>query len=148
MARVTSKEYYCPVCGNSETHSTNHYGEIYCECRVCMNNVLYCSEGDLGEPEGECRVQFYRFNLEYEEDKEQYKELCKFLKETGYKKFDTSISHRALEELSKRDGKAINLYRVNAFERQFISDIGRLHEWFEAIFPNKKLKAGYFLVEA
>ena len=32
--KITAKRYKCE-CGHEETHSTNHYGEIYCHCVKC-----------------------------------------------------------------------------------------------------------------
>lgn len=33
--KVSPKRYQCSDCGAVETHSTNHWGEIYPRCRSC-----------------------------------------------------------------------------------------------------------------
>lgn len=33
--KITSKKYCCSECGREESHSTNHYGQIYVRCGGC-----------------------------------------------------------------------------------------------------------------
>jgi DNA-directed RNA polymerase subunit RPC12/RpoP len=33
--RMTNKRYKCSRCGHESMRTTNHYGSIYPECRVC-----------------------------------------------------------------------------------------------------------------
>jgi len=49
--KVSWKTYKCSECGHESSHSTNHYGEIYCRCSGCSwkspmspTKVLVCQE--------------------------------------------------------------------------------------------------------
>ena len=42
--KVSWKTYKCEGCGQESNHSTNHYGEIYCQCEGCSCKVLVCQE--------------------------------------------------------------------------------------------------------
>ena len=33
--RISAKQYRCTRCGHEETHSTNHWGDIYPRCSGC-----------------------------------------------------------------------------------------------------------------
>lgn len=143
--KITVKTYYCPACGNEEQHSTNHYGEIYCHCKKCGNGVLYCKEVEQPKPDGKCQINFYRFNIEDKTEADQYKNLKKQLTAKGYKVFDTFTTHSAFEAIRQHDGKNIDLFKVKQFDNQIVSSIGRVFYWFEAIWPNKKIKSGYYL---
>ncbi len=56
----------------------------------------------------------------------------------GSKNLDASI-------LNSKIGFVIDIFRPSTFEGQYITSVGRLHDWYEVIFPNKDIKSGYFL---
>lgn len=147
MSKITIKKYYCPTCGNEEKHSTNHYGEIYSGCKKCKNTVLYCVEPEVKreQPDSQCQIKFYSFNLERNNEKEGYEQLKKHLKGKGYKKFNSLITFSAFEAMKQHNGKAIGLYNIKQFDNQIVSTIGRVFYWYEAVWPNKKIKSGYYL---
>jgi hypothetical protein len=163
------KTYYCPLCGNKEDHSTNHTGEIYTGCRKCGHSVLYCEQTELAEPFIEVKLHAYRFDFEcsrihhgisYETWSKKRKPLCdrckhaydaylelrRFLEtQSRFKCFNVLAKHSEVEALKAHDGEIIQLYKASQFEDQYVSNIGRVHNWFEAVFPNDKVKAGYYL---
>ncbi len=146
MSKISTKEYYCPVCSNVQNHSTNHTGEIYCKCKFCGNEVLYCVSGTLGVPTGRCLIHFYYFNLTNHSEGLDYIELTKRLESVGYKKWETSqMSSEAYEFLCKRNGSFIELYNQNQFKEQIVSSVGRVHYWLERTLPNQYIRSGYFL---
>lgn len=150
---ITVKEYYCPLCGNVEKHSTNHTGEIYCNCKKCGNNSLYCKEvnehADLPFQKAVLHYYAYGFTMsEYNlNDSLPYKELTEKLSGMGYSKFEAydSLTHAGRELLKNLDGKEIKLYNVGQFDNQIVSNIGRVFYWREFVLPNKQLKIGYWL---
>lgn len=145
IGKVTWKEYYCPACGNKEKHQTNHYSEIYCMCKSCGNGVLYCSEVESPKPEAECRLVKYYHNLEKPGEESKYREMERYLRGKGYDKFDAVIRYKELEAYQRHDGETIGLFNVEQFDNQIVSTIGRVFYWFEGIYPNKKIKTGYYL---
>lgn len=145
MNKITVKNYYCPACGNEEKHSTNHFGEIYCSCKKCKNTVLYCKDIETLKPDSECKIIFYQFNIEEENEIKNYKQLKKELTAKGYKMFNAIKEYSAFETLKQHNKKNIGLYNIGQFDNQIISTIGRVFYWFEAVFPNKKIKSGYYL---
>lgn len=145
LGDMSVKVYYCPVCKAEEKVSTNHCGEIYSPCRVCRNTVQYCREAELGEPSSERRIVFYDFNISTEEGKENYKYLIRRLKDKGYSKFKVQLTWIAKEALREHDEETIQLYREHQFEGQYVSNIGRVHDWMEFAVLNRDIKAGYYL---
>lgn len=144
---VESRLYYCPTCNHQEYHQTNHDGEIYCDCKKCGNCPLYCTEFDYNSlPHIEATIKFYLFNLEKEEEKEQYDRLANELKDKRYKKFSTLTTFNAVEAMKKHDNNSIKLYNPNQFPGQYVSSIGRVHNWQEFIYPNNRVKEGYYIV--
>lgn len=144
--KVTKKEYYCPVCGKTEMVSTNHYGEIYSGCKSCGNSVLYCAEGEgKGKPDGKCKIVFYHFNLDNEFEREQYKQLRNNLSNKGYRKFDTYEKYQSYKAFKEHDGREVNVYKKDQFDNQYVSDIGRIFDWYEYIWDNKNVIDGYYL---
>ena len=147
---ITTKKYYCPACKNEENHSTNHYGEIYTRCRACGNFPMYCAENkEMRIPDAKAKMVVYRFNLnDYDEnhkqDRIEYKILCEKLSKQ-HKKFNTFVEHKQMKALEQHDQEIVDIYNRNQFESQYVTSIGRLHDWFESIFPNKGIKVGYYL---
>ena len=154
---ITTKKYYCPVCENEENHSTNHYGEIYTRCRACGNSPMYCAENmEVRIPDAKAKIVFYRFNLnDYDENHKQnrieYKTLCEKLSKkyggstTFSCRFDVFMEHKGIKALEQHDQKIVDVYNRSQFESQYVTSLGRLHNWLEVIFPNKRIKVGYYL---
>lgn len=140
--KIQDRLYYCPVCNTESTHQTNHEGEIYVTCKVCKAGVLYFKGGDLGEYI-ETKIHGYRFNIDNPDEREVYLSLKDSL--DGRKCFDARHEPGAtdLKILGQQD--IVRLYTRQIFDNQWISNFGRLHDWFEAIYPNKKIKEGYYL---
>ena len=49
-----------------------------------------------------------------------------------------------MEEL-KSGAVLFKVYNKDTFENQYITDKGRLFNWFEEVVPNKDIKVGYYL---
>jgi hypothetical protein len=153
---ITVKLYRCPTCGHEEEHSTNHTGEIYCNCKACGNSPLYCAEVDPfeGRPFVTARLVCYRFTLEDDQQRKQYAELkSKLRQEHGYKVFASldysPAGHKHLFSFAawrEHDGETVRLYDPEQFTNQYVSNLGRVFDWKEAIYPNRKIKEGYYLV--
>ena len=146
--KITNKLYYCPVCNNEENHSTNHFGEIYTSCRKCGNSVLYCKENveKLSNPDKQAKIIFYHFNVEKENEKEAYFNLKTELKNKGYKIFNVITEYKSIQALKSHDQKIISIYDFTQFDNQYVTDIGRVFNWYEAVYPNKRIKEGYYLI--
>jgi uncharacterized Zn finger protein len=146
---ITNKVYYCPLCGSREDHSTNHIGEIYCHCRNCGNNPLYCEEMDYSKFEyTEAILHYYRFSINESRQLNQYNTLKEYLRDNlKYKIFDVIElnAHQIMQGIMLRDSETIKLYKPFHWPDQFVSNIGRVHKWKEVIYPNKNVKEGYYL---
>ena len=40
----------------------------------------------------------------------------------------------------------VEIREPKTFEGQFISNVGRIHNWYERYIPNKNLKIGYYII--
>jgi hypothetical protein len=141
------RPYYCPACGNNEDHGTNHIREIYCNCKNCGNSLLYCAFASFeNEPFEEAKMFAYRYSIDKPEDARNYALLCAKLRNKGYKLFDTiAINSLTMKAMCEHAGEVIQLYKVDQFDNQFVSNIGRVHYWAEAIYPNRNVKEGYWI---
>lgn len=148
--KITRKEYRCPTCGNLETHSTNHFGEIYCACKKCGAIVLYCNEpyaiADF-EERAQCKVMihWYLFRINDEHQLSPYMELSKGLRDLKYPRNNGYVPYSYRTALKEHVGKEITVYNKDTYQNQFISSVGRLHHWQEFPWDNHDLREGYWL---
>lgn len=145
---ITYKKYQCPVCKNIENHSTNHFGGIYVDCKNCGNNGLQCIEPEaIKAREGNATIKTilhqYLFNTSIAEEKKQYESLQSELKANGLKLFDCINSHNR-EYWDNLPG-VIEIDTSYVFNNQWNSSAGRVFDWYEDIYQNKKIKRGYWL---
>jgi hypothetical protein len=141
--KISTKTYVCGVCRHESQHETNHEGEIYTYCKNCGNDVLYCKGN---EPTGiETKLTVYRFDIGNEEEAAQYKKLYKKLKGKGYKIFDCISNHKNgfYDNLKKHPTVFVDTNSI--FDNQWVSNLGRLMDWYEDIYPNNRIKQGYYL---
>lgn len=148
IPKISTKQYQCLVCKNIEQHSTNHFGEIYCSCKKCGNRSLQCIEPQAvkaraSNPAIATKLHKYRFNIENAEEKKQWEELKRTLKNKGLKLFNaiSGVSHKyfdLLPEIATIDTSYV-------FDNQWNTDAGRLFDWYMEIYPNNKIKQGYWL---
>lgn len=156
MSIVTRKEYYCPVCGNKEMHTTNHFQEIYCKCKICGNNPLYYGNPKIHELAYkdityiQAILHYYYYDLNSACDYTVYNKLVNFLQKNN--KYSVFVSNGScacsdirFRALKKHDGKKVTLYNPLQFDNQFVSNVGRVFKWKEAMHPNKRIKEGYYL---
>lgn len=145
--KVASRLYYCPVCLHQQKHDTNHQDEIYCPCRVCSNSPLYCAEVDsnANRPYRTAVIRFYDCDMSTPEGNAEYKAIEGKLIASGYKMFNVYIKHEAFAALNRHNGESVKLFDPDQFEDQYVSTIGRLHEWFQAAWDNWQIKTGYYL---
>lgn len=147
--KITLKNYKCFTCFEESKHSTNHYGEIYSGCKNCGGSVLYCVESEAYQerdslPRKWVRIHFYRFDIGESAQAEAYKALKKTLESQGRKKFKSIVSYKYLQELMQ-GACLFEVWSPDTFENQYITGRGRLFNWFEAYYPNKDIKQGYYL---
>lgn len=150
-SKIANRAYYCPTCGNREVHATNHTGEIYCECRACGNSPLYCAEVDVfeGRTYRTAVIHFYEYQTyaeNYGNQKTRYSNLVQDLNTRGYHRFHAITSYRSYTAMKSHDGETVRLYDPDQFPAdQYVSNIGRLHQWFEAAWDNRYIRSGYWL---
>ncbi|HEY3525880.1 MAG TPA: hypothetical protein VGK47_06770, partial [Nitrososphaeraceae archaeon] len=138
----------CPVCKNIESHSTNHFGGIYTDCKKCGNSGLQCIEPQAMEArEGNETIKTvlhkYKFDTSLVEEKKQYETLKTELKAKGLKLFDCINSHNR-EYWNNLPGE-IEIETSYVFDNQWNSSAGRVFDWYEDIYDNRKIKRGYWL---
>lgn len=151
---ISPKKYICLVCGNEEIHSTNHFSEIYCNCVKCKSMGLECIEENAIQARNalekvSAKVVLYHYDISKEAQKQAYKALSKELKEKGYKKFrviSEFVSEIAFRHRVKSLEGIVEISEPNTFPDQFISNIGRIHNWFERACQNKDIKGGYYII--
>ena len=147
MKNLKHRAYQCPVCKNEKMIETNHSGSIYTECKKCGSSGMYCleKESNCFDFDSSAHMTTYKFDISITEDLILYKELMNYMESLEYKNFDTYIDTR-LNYFRKyfKDGKVL-IREVVCFDSQYITDIGRLHNWQEFIVPNKNIKMGYYL---
>lgn len=148
---ITEKPYVCPLCHRESKHQTNHHGEIYVRCINCGSGVLYCKTDAALIAKREAKrihgvdLCYYKFNLSDPVQHEAYAALCGVLDKNGFEKF-TSVNlaggrfFDCIKEIPW-----VTIYEPDTFEGQYITNYGRLHDWYEAIYPNLDIKEGYFL---
>lgn len=148
MMKYKLRNYYCPVCEYKEQHKTNHVEEIYCTCKRCGNSILYCEDAPEKIPEKTCVLKSYFFDLNNPKESKEYFELVKKLKnEYHYELFDSVTTAKTLNAIKSHNGETIELYDVNQFKNQIVSNIGRVFYWYEGIVLGvKNKKSGYYLV--
>lgn len=149
---ISNKQYQCPVCGNMETHQTNHFMEIYCHCTKCDNGTLYCVELEgvalLNAREKTTAViRFYRYDTSFGNEKSRYTEFKRWRSavSVGTQLFSVLTAFKTMEALKKHNNETVIVYDQKLFTGQYITSIGRLHDWYEAVYQNTKIKEGYYL---
>ena len=154
MFLISPKKYLCLVCGNEEIHSTNHFSEIYCKCKKCKSIGLECMEENAIQARNalekvSVKVVLYQYNISNEDQKQAYKALSEELKKKGYKKFHVVTEYSSYSAFQKRIESLNGIVEIsepNTFPDQFISNAGRIHNWFENSWPNKDIKSGYYII--
>jgi hypothetical protein len=138
------KTYVCGLCGTEIDTYTNHFGEIYTPCKKCGNGILYC-KGNEPAKGLETKLTVYRYNIENHEEAKAYKALKNELKAKGFKLFDSisSVKYGYFDNLRTHETALLNTDSI--FDNQWVSNLGRLHDWYEEIYQNKKIKEGYYL---
>lgn len=141
---TTTKTYICGLCGTESQHFTNHTGTIYTPCKNCGNGSLYCKGY---EPAGgiETVINFYSFDIRNSDEKKEYEYLVKKLKKSGLKIFNVIDTHKyGYFDMLIAKGKCY-IDPSYVFGNQWNTNLGRLMDWYEGIYLNKKLKRGYYL---
>jgi len=96
-------------------------------------------------------VNAYYFDISNETERNNYLKICEIAKKAGFRLFDcingqTSEKNKAFfNSISDKDFAVDTKY---IFDNQLNTDGEngyRLHFWYESIFPNKKIKCGYYL---
>ncbi len=146
--KITNKKYRCPVCGNEEMHSTNHFGEIYTRCKKCHNTGMYCVDQNqfAGVPYVNAVVKFYRLDISNADEKALWDMTNEVMDYKGYKKFSCWMDWDQMQALRQWHNKTIKLYNIGQWDNQITSNMGRAFYWFEAVYPNKDIKEGYYLI--
>lgn len=150
---VNRKKYECTTCKTVKLVETSHFGEIYNPCKKCGQHNWFCIEDIALEHRSQLpqvKVQFYtyRFDLNNTHQLVQYKELEEKMSLLKYNKWDFYVDSmkNPFEYWRQYSNKEVTIYKPNTFDNQFISEIGRIHNWAEAIYPNKFIKEGYYIL--
>ena len=146
MMKIELRDYVCPMCLTESQHSTNHEGEIYCGCKKCGSSVLYF-KGANTPFVPMFTLKKYRFDWGKPQERDAY---LKMVSERGKaKKFKVNVLPRnsTLFFDSLKENEIINVFNPNEFTGQYITNKGRLHDWFEASYPNADILEGYYLVQ-
>lgn len=99
-------------------------------------------------PTFKAKITYYRFNCSNPEELKAYKDLRRKLKEMGHVLFDSiSPNHSKFREsLMEACHEQVTLETKYLFNNQWNTEEGfRVFDWAENIFPNKKIKEGYYL---
>jgi hypothetical protein len=151
---ITKKKYACPTCGWKYTTETNHFGEIYRHCSQCDSSVLYCLEPEakellVGRQVEEALLAYYYYDLTQPEDAKRYDLVLDYARDEKLNKWERfqnigcRVSH--FFKAIRASTRVVNVYDRIQFNDQFVTSLGRLHKWDEAVYPNKNIKEGYFL---
>lgn len=91
------------------------------------------------------KVNKYYLNLDKEQDHQEYLKICE--RQKGVKLFNVLVSPRSTYLDQLPENEIISVHQAESFEDQFITNKGRLHTWFEAVYPNRRIKEGYYLTK-
>lgn len=162
--KYEQRQYVCLACQNIELYGTNHTGPIYGNCRKCGNNATLYALGYT--PESENRkiaiLRYYRYVIGHsypgkpinndaeneERDRLAYEKMCATLQEHGIIKsqhFQPLFGKEGITAWKRYDNCEVVIYDPKTFDNQYISSVGRLWPWAEAIYPNKYVREGYWL---
>lgn len=147
MKEMMLRPYVCPLCGHKQNVTTNHTWEIYSPCVSCKSTPLYPEDDEREFKSTNWKVHHYYYDLDNVIDAKLYKIMCSELLNFGYRVFESiPHSHKESEE-TRKICSIINLqvHEVDSFPNQYITQWGRLHDWKEWIFHNKKIKQGYYI---
>mgnify|MGYP001394995778 CR=1 FL=1 len=145
--KIAYRTYYCGICGTTSEQQTNHTGEIYVACSKCGNDVLYCKTQKFSKTYENAELVYYSFDISQDSERAAYEILTRQLQaEYKYEKFTCIMPKQSIymNYISKIQYRTIKLFE-EVCAGQFVSDIGRLHNWYEAVYPNDFIKIGYYL---
>ncbi len=153
--QISRKKYLCTLCETEVFKETNHYNEIYSKCKKCKNDILICIEDNALNKRKELedsnniafkRIIFYNYNVELDKDYDEYQKLVTHLYSKNYKCFSCfDMKTFRWNYLKEKHNNSIMIYKPNTFKNQYIGLGIRLHDWYERITFNSKLKIGYYL---
>jgi len=89
------------------------------------------------------KLHKFRFDISQPEQKREYQQLCKELKGKGYKLHASisGIKHVYFDLLPDE----IKIDTSYVFDNQWHSNVSRVFDWKEEVYPNKHIKQGYWL---
>lgn len=142
------KQYRCPTCEKNQTIVTDHFRYLTQTCSYCGGPILMCVEPqseDLSPDRHfvDIHIIHYAFNLTKPKDGTAYSRLVGKLESRGYQKAVTAVSAIYMRALTHH--QSAKLYIDEVHETSWISSVGKLSNWFEAAFPVRHIKTGYYL---
>ena len=151
--QISKKKYLCTLCKKEVQKETNHYNEIYSQCKKCKNDILICIEDIAIDNRNNCediafkRIIFYNYDTRIDEELKEYNKLLEYLKEKKYNIFSVFDQNSLRWEYFKElDNTLLKIFKPNTFKEQYIGEGYRLHNWYERILPSRlTLKIGYYL---
>lgn len=154
MGKLKLRKYFCPWCEHTTETHTNHEGEIYPGCKNCGSGVLY-HRYPMHPDTKKAKIHTYYLSLIKDEDEERYQDIISECSMAGYKLWETNSDFltpsqrrawiKALREHMLEGGLEVTLFNPNQFDNQYVSNLGRLHQWYEFKVPNSDIKIGYYL---
>jgi len=93
------------------------------------------------------RIHYYSFNIKKPEEKEAYEKMCAELRQTpGRGEWLNTLVTAPYSRPGKGNAvEEIELETDCLFQNQWNSNIGRVFDWYEGIFPNRSIKEGHWL---
>src|SRR6266436_1174217 len=89
------------------------------------------------------KIHTYKFDVSQPDQAREYEALCARLKEDGRHFFNVLAIPGHGEH--KVNAGEITLEPACIFSNQWNSDQGRVFDWYEGIYPNRKIKSGHWL---
>lgn len=150
------RPYYCPLCGTKSEQGTNHIGSIAVECKTCKHGTQYCDLPEAHEIRksqviASALLTHYRYSMDNPEEKEAYEKMVSMLTSVNFEKLETEQGPYVfrwvdVNKYKEHEGKEISItYEFGGSPKQYVSSIGRVYDWEEFVYPNKNIKAGYYI---
>lgn len=144
----------CPVCETEYMNGLNHEGSFWVECKNChfWGQQICVTPAALAYieqcPKIVTQLTGYYLDISKAEDARFYKQILKSLE--GRPKFEVTGPEpwrkNMIRKFREENRNSVTLMANFAPGGQWNTVEGyRIHDWHEHIFPNKKIKEGYFL---
>jgi hypothetical protein len=93
------------------------------------------------------RIHYYYFHADRPNEAQEYREMCERLQADSGRRFFHVIAHPGSDKRTSEQvgSKEITLELAHVFADQWNSTDARVFDWYEGIYPNRKIHKGYWL---